>query len=414
MKTMNTFAYRMLAMLGCMLALMLGGCVKNEFKVDFEFPKDHIGNYLMAYYAWDKRGGRWMEHTASIQEGTAMAGGITRLPALVYISDASQPGNSMILYVERGDEIKISGDGGDMGSWTVTGNKLSERWSEWRRAAYPKKSDAKAFRSSVEEYAKKNPKDELSAILLLTEWNRREDPEGFVRLWNTIDKGARSQQLVEMCGVTDLLGVEFITTAEGNLEYAKDPKRKILPLRSRDNGTDTLRFDKASFLYFFLDNNNERKETVDSLKVLIKQYPDSAKRVIADIYMTSDSSTWVNAIRHDSLKGMVRAWQPRGIVEEDMARMGVVRLPWFVVKDKTGSETYAGDDLKEAVAAFRKAAGKPDPKAASKSKTDSKKEESPKAKDKTVQKPKAADKPVKQLNPSKSGDKVKTIQKSDR
>ena len=79
--------------------------------------------------------------------------------------------------------------------------------------------------------------------------------------------------------------------------------------------------------------------------------------------MDSDSITWVNAIRRDSLKTMVRAWQPRGMAEPSMARMGVTRLPWFVVKDKNAGEAYAGGDLAEALAAFRKLMGKPDPKA---------------------------------------------------
>lgn len=365
---MKTFTYRILVTFGCLMALMLCGCVKNEFKVDFEFPKDHIGNYMMTYYACDSRGGRWMEHTASIQEGMASADGITRLPTLIYLSDASQPGNSIMIYVERGDKIRISGEGKDMGTWTVSGNKLSERWSEWRKVAYPKKNDTKAFHKSIEEYVRKNPKDELSAILLLTEWNRREDPKGFVRLWNTVDKGSRSQQLIEACGVSDLLGVEFTTTADGNLEYAKDPKLKSVVFRSRDNGLDTLGFNKASIMYFYTDNNPARREAVDSLKVLAKAYPDSAKRIMADIYLDSDSLTWINVIRRDSLKGVVRAWQPRGIVEENMVKLGVTRLPWFIVKDKAAMETYAGDDLKEAVGAFRKLMGKAAAKSSAKDK----------------------------------------------
>ena len=371
MKTMKTFAYRMVVMFGCMLTLMLGGCVKNEFKVDFEFPKDHVGNYLMTYYAWDSHGGRWMEHTASIQEGIASADGITRLPTLVYISDASQPGNYITVFVERGDKIRISGDGKDMGAWTVSGNKLSERWSEWRKEAYPKKNDTKAFHKSIEEYVKKNPKDELSALLLLTEWDRRDDPQGFVRLWNAVDKGSRRQQLIEMCGATDLLGVEFTATADGNLEYEKDPGLKSVVFRSRDNGLDSIGFNKASILYFYTDNNPVRREAVDSLKVLAKAYTDSAKRIMADIYVDSDSMTWVNIIRRDSLKGVVRAWQPRGVVEDDMVKLGVTGLPWFIVKDKAAKEAYAGDDLKEAVAAFRKLMGKPESKSASKDKAKS-------------------------------------------
>ena len=353
---MKTFASKMFALLACCVVLTLSGCVKNEFKIDFEFPKDHIGNYLLTYYAWDSRGGRWIECTASVQDGAASADCITRLPTLVYVSDASSPSNSIMLYVERGDEIRISGDGKDMSAWTVKGNGISERWSEWRKTAYPKKNDRKAFGKSIEDYVSANPGDELSAILMLMEWDRREDPEGFVRLWNSIDKGVRGQRLIEMCGVTDLLGVEFTAMADGSLEYARKKDQKRLTLRSRDHGLDTLDFSRArgSILYFYSENNQARRQTADSLHRLSKAYPDSAGRIIADIYMDSDSITWVNAIRRDSLKDAVRAWQPRGIAENDMVRMGVTRLPWFIVKGKGGKDIYTGAELKDAVAAFRK------------------------------------------------------------
>ena len=392
---MKTFVSKIVAITACLVTLMLTGCVKNEFKIDFAFPKDHIGNYLLTYYAWDSRGGRWIEQTASIQEGVASAGCITRLPTLVYVSDASSPNNSIIIYAERGDEIKVAGEGRDMSAWTVKGNKLSERWSEWRNEAYKKKNDRKDLEKSIEDYVKKNPSDQLSAILMLTEWNRRENPEGFVRLWNAIDMKVKDQQLMEMCGAPDLLGVEFITQADGKLKYAKEGGMKSLIVRSRDNGLDTLKFSKskASIIYFFAENNNERRETADSLKVLCKAYPDSSKRVIADMYMDSDSMTWINAIRRDSLKGAVRAWQPRGLAEEDMVKMGVSRLPWFVVKDKQGKETYSGEDLKDAVKAFRKEIDKKDPKPAA---------------DKA--KPKAAPKPTPKTDP-KATPKSKQEQK---
>ena len=396
---MKTFVSKMYALMACIMVLMMTGCVKNEFKIDFEFPKDHIGNYLLTYYAWDSRGGRWIEQTASIQEGVASVGCITRLPTLVYVTDASSPSNSVIIYAERGDKINISGEGRDMGAWIVKGNKLSERWSAWRNEAYKKKSNNKAFEKSIEDYVKKHPSDQLSAILMLTEWNRRENPEGFVKLWNMIDKSAKDTQLIEMCGVSDLLGVEFTTDAKGNLVYSKKSGAKDLIVRSRDNGLDTLKFTKVkgSILYFYSENNGDRKEVADSLKTLSNAYKDSTKRVIADIYMDSDSTTWVNFIRRDSINGGVRAWQPRGLAEESMVRMGVARLPWFVVKDKHGKETYGGDDLKESVKAFKKEMDKKEPKSSEKSgsKTDKKPESKSDKKPAQTPKPEPAKKPQK-------------------
>lgn len=365
---MITIDSKKLARWACLVALFLTGCVKNEFKIEFQFPKDYIGNYILTYYAWDSHGGRWIEQTAPIQDGMASVDCVTRLPTLVYITDASSS-NSIILYAERGDEIKISGDGRDMKGWAVKGNSVSERWTDWRKDAYAKKNDQKGFEKSIEDYVKKNPKDPLSALLLLTEWNQRNNPDGFVKLWNSIDSDARQQEIIEMCGASDLLGVQFTTKADGTLAYMKDGKLKSVIVRSRDNGIDTLKFNKTkgTFLFFFAENNSLRTETVDTLKSLVKLYPDSAKRIISDIYLDSDSMTWAGVIRRDSLKGVVRAWQPYGLSDENMVKLGVTRIPWFIVKDKNGKEMYAGDDIKEAVAAFRKEMDKKDTKQAPKS-----------------------------------------------
>ncbi|MDE6636750.1 MAG: hypothetical protein K2K32_00785 [Muribaculaceae bacterium] len=365
---MNTIYSKKIAHWACLVMLLLTGCVKNEFKIEFQFPKDYVGNYLLTYYARDSHGGRWIEQTAPIQDGVASVGCVTRLPTLVYITDASSS-NSIVLYAERGDEIKISGEGRDMKDWTVKGNSVSEHWTDWRKDAYAKKNDQKDFEKSIEDYVKKNTKDPLSSILLLTEWNRRKNPEGFVKLWNLIDSDARKQSIIEMCGASDLLGVEFTIKADGTLAYAKDGKLKSLVVRSRDNGIDTLKFNKVkgSFLFFFAENNSLRGELVDTLKSLVKLYPDSAKRIISDIYLDSDSMTWAGIIRRDSLKGVVRAWQPYGVADENMVRLGVTRIPWFIVKDKNGKESYAGDDIKDAVAAFRKEMDKKETKQTPKS-----------------------------------------------
>lgn len=335
---------------------LLSGCMKNEFKIEFQFPKNFFGNYLVTYYAHDSRGGTWIEQTASIQDGVAFIDGITRLPTMVYITDASSDINSIVLYVERGDKIRISGEGNNMSSWNIAGNKISERWSEWRKNTKSVGADAKSLEKSIDEYVKKNPSDKLSAIILLTEWDRRSNQDGFIKLWNSIDKGARSQEIVELCGASDLLGVEFTTKADGNLATAKDPKLKKVVFRSRDNGVDTFIFNKvnASLLYFYTDNNSARKEVADTIRALSKAYPDSLKRIISDVAVDNDSLTWTVAIRSDSISGVVRAWQPKGIAEEDMVKLGVVRIPWFIVKDKDGNESYHGDDLKDAAAQFRK------------------------------------------------------------
>lgn len=348
MKSFKSKIFTLIALIAVLSGA--GGCVKNEFSIQFDFPKDFFGNYIVTYYAWDSHKGAWLETTASLQEGKAEVQCVTRRPTLVFIRDASSA-SSVVLYVERGDRLIVTGSSADMNTWTITGNDLSEQWSKWRNSL-----NGKDRAKAVEEFVLKNPDSKLSAIMMLTEWDRHADPDGFIRLWNGIDKDVRGPETVEMCGAPDFPGVEFTVTSDGDLRRAKDSKMTSIVVRSKDNGVDTLNLakTKATILFFYGDNNSERISAIDTIKVLAKEYPDSSRRIIADISAQSDSMSWISTIRRDSLKGAVRGWMPHGLADHNMIRLGIGRLPWVVVTGRKARAVYEGSDIGKAAEAFRK------------------------------------------------------------
>jgi len=342
------------------LLVFLTGCMKNEFNIRFEFPKDFMGNYIASYYAWSAKQGTWIENTVPVQQGKAELKCVTNRPTLVYISDASS-NNSIVFFAERGDEIIISGENSDMNKWNVKGNKISEQWSDWRvkNADILSKSRDKFTKDkekAISDFVNQHKSDELATLIMLTEWNRRDNPDGFLKLWNSIDEDAKDPQLLELCGCTDLTGVGFKVNATGNLAQTNAKKITDVVLRSRDNGTDTLRFNKvkSSLLYFFSETNSAKEEAIDSLRVVADEFPDSTKRIISVVSMHPDSMAWINSVSRDTVKGVVNSWIPRGVSDPKTIDMGVSRTPWFMVIDKDGKSTYAGDDAKDALTAFRK------------------------------------------------------------
>lgn len=341
---------------GLILSL-LPSCTKNEFKIEFDLPKDTPANYQIAYYAWDSRGGWWVETTAVLQEGKAIVDGVTRRPTLVYFKDMYSGSHPVALYVERGETLKIAGGSSDPYLWKVTGDKVSEQWAQWRAEnAAALRLGGQAAAKAVEAYVKGHAGSRLSALMLLTEFDRRENPDLFLRLWNSLSDDARDPQLIEMTGTPDLSGTALEVKADGKLGYASDPKLKSIILRTHGNGLDTLSLAKAkaSLLYFSESNGYGRNEAIDSLRALSKAYPDSARRIIADIYAEPDSMSWSRSIRRDSLTKAVRGWLPRGLADPMASEAGVTRLPWFMVFSKGGKKTYSGPDLKEAAKAFRR------------------------------------------------------------
>lgn len=339
------------------IVCLLPSCTKNEFKIEFNLSTPEPANYLITYYAWDSRRGMWIETTAVLQDGKAIVDGVTRHPTLVYFQSLSSGGNPVPLYVERGETLKITGESADPYRWKVTGDKISEQWAEWRSAnAQALGQGGQSAAKCSEQYVAAHPDSRLSALILLTEFNRRENPDLFLRLWNSLSDDARDPDMIKMTGTPDLLGMALEVKADGKLGYSTDEKIRALPLRTYDNGFDTLDLykTKAAILYFSESGSAARTEVIDTLKALSKAYPDSADRIIADIYTESDSTVWLSSTRRDSLTKAVRGWLPRGLADPVAPAVGVPRLPWLIVYSKGAKRQYSGPDLEEAAKAFRK------------------------------------------------------------
>lgn len=326
--------------------ILLGGCVRNEVKVEFALPANVNDAYKMTYYASDPKKGWYVETVAAVQQGKAQMQLATRNPSLVFVIDNSRIPRA-VFYIERGDKIKITGDGADPVSWIIKGNELSEEWTQWRinsRAALSS-ADFSKINGAVADFVKKNPEKPLSTLLLLTYFNRRLDPALFNKLWKTLKGKALEPKWMQLVSRSDLL-------AEAPL--AAHELKRIL-LRSIGNGVDTLRFPSVpAIMYFRRDDDAARDEGVKILRGLAKDYPDSASRIIADISFDADSMSWTARVRRDSLSGIIRAWNMHAEADTDMIRMGVERTPWFVVLDAKGKRKYAGDDPQVADSLFRK------------------------------------------------------------
>ena len=72
-------------------------------------------------------------------------------------------------YAERGDKIKITGEGSDPYSWNISGNRLTEEWNVWRldNKTVLSSGDYSKINTAVEKYVKANQDNPLSTLLLL-------------------------------------------------------------------------------------------------------------------------------------------------------------------------------------------------------------------------------------------------------
>lgn len=343
------------------LQLILSACVKNEFTMEFRLPESVNTTCRMTYFASNSTGGLHVETAVAVAAGKAEAKGVTRFPTLVAISSGQSPLPAAIFYACRGDEIVITGDSGNPESWSIGGNKVNETLTGWRMANAKTIGEARGttgggssdarrrLNSLVAGFVKEHPGDIASPLLLYSYFDAALQPEEFAALDRLVAEGKDYQDVRHLLVRQDVAGATAIPGVSG-------VKWEDMVVRAAVKNIDTLRFGSAArpvFLWFWRKNDPGREEIVDSLKALVKWRPDSASMTIADVALTQDSAQWSSTVRLDSLRHTVRAFSPQGFASPEIMRLGVGATPWYVVGAGKGKPAYSGQDITEALRAFR-------------------------------------------------------------
>jgi len=321
--------------------------MKNESRLLFELPSDMSSTFRVVYYASDRHGGMVLENVAVIAKGKGELKCPTRNPMLVYLYPGAGQADPIVLFAERGDDIKITGTSSDPYSWTIEGNDIDSQLSEWRiaNAGILKKADPAETNKAVAKYVTENPESSLSPLLLLTVFSRRCDETLFRRLWQSLRGSAADKAWSGLAARADI--------PAGNA--ATPGKLKDMVARSLANGIDTIRPDSvdATLLFFWNNGLNDRRQRFDSIKALAKEFPDSSGRLIADICLDPDSLGWKAPLRSDSLKDVARFWIPAGLADRRIMALGVPRTPFYIVLSPNGHQRYRGDETSGAFSVFR-------------------------------------------------------------
>lgn len=337
------------------LILLLTGCGKKEFVVDFALDSDVSGNFRIVYFAADSRNAFWMEAAAPVEGRKYRFTGPLVRPSLVFLFGPSDNEPSAIFYVEKGSKIKVTGKGSNPATWSFEGNKLTKEWSDWRLANADALAscDPKKINEAVAAYISLHPDNRLSPLLLLTSYYRNTDPEGFLRLWRKIPEKVRSEKIVELAAASEFVSALPYSPEGTVLSLAPAKRLEKMRLHSLANGVDTVKPNRPTLLFFWHREDSGRQPAIDSLKAIAKAWPDSAARNIVDISFDPDSVSWAGSCSADSLTKTVRGWFPQGETAPLAMKLGVVATPAFIVADKSGKIIYRGTVLKEAMTKFR-------------------------------------------------------------
>ena len=334
------------------LTVILSSCSKNEFDIKFELNPSADGTYRAIYYASDPKKGWIVENVVNIQQGKAHLTGMVYNPCIVYLCRTSNAAQGLYLYVERGDDFTISGDGSDPAAWHVDGNKLTRQLDEWRtenrdvivKARSGREADIAPLCRAVDSFVTSHPDDPAAAIILMAYYDRGYDPGRFSALMKSLRDDAADRKWIDMMARNDMPADEPAIPAIP----------KSLVFATVATGCDTITPGHLpTLLYFGKASLQPYRDDIAKLRQLSRSSGDSASRIIANVSFEPDSMTRWHSVNVDSLQASVQAWVPLGLSDSQIKQLGVRRIPYLIVIDRKAKAIYSGTDTDRAIETFR-------------------------------------------------------------
>lgn len=334
------------------LTVILSSCSKNEFDIKFELTPSADGTYRAIYYASDPKKGWIVENVVNIQQGKAHLTGMVYNPCIVYLCRTSNAAQGLYLYVERGDDFTISGDGSDPAAWHVDGNKLTRQLDEWRaenrdvivKARSGREADIAPLCRAVDSFVSSHPDDPAAAIILMAYYDRGYDPGRFSALMKSLRDDAADRKWIDMMARNDMPADEPAIPAIP----------KSLVFATVATGCDTITPGHLpTLLYFGKASLQPYRDDIAKLRQLSLSSGDSASRIIANVSFEPDSMTRWHSVNVDSLQASVQAWVPLGLSDSQIKQLGVRRIPYLIVIDRKAKALYSGTDTDRAIETFR-------------------------------------------------------------
>ena len=335
-----------------LLTVILSSCSKNEFDIKFELTPSADGTYRAIYYASDPKKGWIVENVVNIQQGKAHLTGMVYNPCIVYLCRTSNAAQGLYLYVERGDDFTISGDGSDPAAWHVDGNKLTRQLDEWRaenrdvivKARSGREADIAPLCRAVDSFVSSHPDDPAAAIILMAYYDRGYDPGRFSALMKSLRDDAADRKWIDMMARNDMPADEPAIPAIP----------KSLVFATVATGCDTITPGHLpTLLYFGKASLQPYRDDIAKLRQLSRSSGDSASRIIANVSFEPDSMTRWHSVNVDSLQASVQAWVPLGLSDSQIKQLGVRRIPYLIVIDRKAKAIYSGTDTDRAIETFR-------------------------------------------------------------
>lgn len=243
-------------------------------------------------------------------------------------------------YVEPGDVIKCDLYKNAPYKAKIKGNEITERWSKFLNdnIEITASGNADKINALITDYINKNKSDVLSTLLLITEYHTPENNEEASKLLLTIAPEGRPQDLIE----------SYETLLDRTYNIKASEKLSAISHYSSTDSLKTFIPHESSYAIIAFSNKDTRNdgELADSLRMLRKSYHGKRLQVI-DMSLDEDTAIWKKSVKNDSATWR-QGWVIGAVSAHSIERLGISRLPFYIVADSTGKQVYRGGSIEKA------------------------------------------------------------------
>jgi hypothetical protein len=303
----------------------------NEFTIRGKIKDDPTFNLRIVYY----NHGTLNRAIIASQEGKFEFHGNATRPTIVeiYDNDYRLIGRA---YAVNGETIDCELDRSNPCNITLSGNKVVEEWSKFlRNNAETLRTPGANANRLIANYIGNHKNDIVSALLLVTAYDASENALEADSLMSSIAPEARPNDIVE--GYNYML--QRMVTANAN--------GKVMPIAYLDDNDSLQMFNpkraKLSLLALSDIESGRNDSIVPALRRMSKLASRDKLRIV-DLSMDRDTLTWRRSLRNDSAKWS-QGWAAGAIAAPGIDRLGVPRIPYFIVCDSAGKQIYRGNSI---------------------------------------------------------------------
>ena len=320
---------RLLTYLICTCVLWSCGD-SDTFTIEGTVDGNATINLRFIYYT----NGTLVKGLTAARDGKFEYKGVSTTPTVVEILDNDYRLMGRV-YVTNGDRIECHLTRNAPNAINVTGNEISERWAEFlnKNANLLESSDANLI---IEKYITEHPDDIVSTLLMITSYDASNDAYRADSIMSIINPEVRPSVMVE--GFNALLQRLVTSTAT-------EPVSPISGISMRDSLIEFNPAAKKISIIVLSDAESGRRDSiVPALKRLHRKSLRS-KLQIGDVCLDRDTATWHQSVRPDSA-GWPQIWVAGALASPGIDRLGISRLPYFIVTDSTGNQVLRTPSIK--------------------------------------------------------------------